>query len=518
MSETTAAESGGPVVRVCIGSGSDQARTTLDGVREASESATVVEAGPTGVEALDPLVLVTSDGRTAFYARCPPDDARELVGAAERGDLREGDADAVVEHGEESAALPTPDEGPLSVGRRRTLARCGWVDPVAADAYEAFAAERTADDPDGAFETVDGVGLLGRGRGDGSADAPVADEWETARETPGDPIVVVNANESDRRNRTDRTLLEGDPLSVLDGALAVADVVGVEDPSDVIVYCNEEDALATQRVRAALDALGDALGRERTPQVVTGPDKHIAGEMTMVLEALEGNDRLEARLRPPMPSEHGVYGRPTIIHTPRTFAQVRRAILDPTAFDADDADPGTRLLTVAGDVDAPATVELPTGGSLRAARDATTMEGSFKMACVGGQFGGITRSLDHTPTASALRNAGLGTEGVVELLNGERCAVALAGKRARFAEANNCGRCVPGREGTKQMVGLLREIYDGDFDDDGIRELTRVVSDSGICEFCRTASRTVNTAVKQFETEFKAHADGRCPAGTCEEV
>ena len=535
MSQTSDSE-GGVRVRVCVGSNSNRARTALDGIRSEVAEAAIVEVGSTGIAGLEPLVLLTADGRTAFHARCSPDEIPDLARTADDGRLGEEDADAVVDHDDGRQTLPLPEEGPLSLGRRRVLSRCGWIDPVDADAYDAFAAERTGGDgeastdasssrdaprpgdADAAFDTVEGIGLLGRGRGDGSTDAPVAGEWETAREAPGDPVVVVNANESDRRNRTDRTLLESDPLSVLDGALAVADVVGVDDPSGVVVYCNEEDALVIDRVRAAIDALGDALGTAHTPEVVAGRDEYIAGEMTMALEELEGTDRLEARLRPPMPSREGLYDRPTVVHTPRTFAQVREAVLDPEAFNPEDSDPGTRLLTVAGDVDATATLELSTGGSLRTAREAVTPEGSFKMACVGGQFGGITRTLDHTPSAPALTNAELGTEGVVELLNEDTCPVALAGRRARFSEESNCGRCVPGREGTKQLVGLLRDVYDGDYDDDGLRELTRVIQESGICEFCRTAGRTVDTAMEQFETEFEAHADGRCPAGTCEEV
>ncbi|KTG10987.1 NADH dehydrogenase [Haloprofundus marisrubri] len=503
------------VVRVCVGSTTDRAKATADAARAAASDAHVVEVGPTGVGGDAPLVLVTEGGETTFYRDCRPERTTRVVEALESGDAEPGDG--TVEHDADTRTLPVPESGPLSVGNRRVLARCGWVGPGDADAYDDWASEVVGDDADAAMELVRTVGLLGRGRGDSTPDDPIAVEWDVARETPGDPVLVVNGNESDRRNETDRTLVESDPIAVLDGALAVAELVGV-DTSDIVVYLNDADTLAHDRMRAAVSSVVDARDLDTAPQVVTGPDTYIAGEPTMALESLEGNDRLEARLRPPTPARHGLYGRPTLIHTPRTLAQVRELWLTPEQFDADDADPGTRLLTVTGDVDAPATVELSTGGSLSSVRDVVEFAGPLKMACVGGQFGGFTRTLDHTPSAAAFAGADLGTEGVVELFDDTNCAVATAGSRSRFARDENCGRCVPCREGSKQLLSKLRNVYDGEFDDDGLRELTRVMSSSSTCAFGSSAARVVTTAMDEFETEFRAHADGRCPSGACEEA
>ncbi|QCJ47396.1 NADH-ubiquinone oxidoreductase-F iron-sulfur binding region domain-containing protein [Haloprofundus sp. MHR1] len=507
------------VVRICVGSAGDDARATAEAARAAADDVRVVDTGPTGVGGDAPLVLATRRGETTFYRGCGPERVTRVVEALEGGEVEPGDA--TVEHDAERRTLPVPEDGPLSVGRRRVLARCGWVDPVDAAAVDEWATDVAGDadanDANDAIELVRSVGLLGRGRGDATPDGPIATEWDAARETDGDPVLVVNANESDRRNETDRTLVEGDPVAVLDGALAVADLVGVE-AEDIVVYLNEADALAGDRMRAAVDSLAEARDLDEEPQVVTGPDRYIAGEPTMALEALEGNDRLEARLRPPSPARHGLYGRPTLVHTPRTLAQVRELLLRPENFDAGDADPGTRLVTVTGDVDAPATVELSTGGSLSSVRDAVEFAGPLKMACVGGQFGGFTRTLEHTPSAPALAGAELGTEGVVELFDDSRCAVATAGGRSRFARDENCGRCVPCREGSKQLLNKLRGVYDGEFDDDGLRELTRVMRTTSTCAFGSSAARAITTAMDQFETEFRAHADGRCPSGACEEA
>ena len=498
----------------------ERGQRVAEAARTAADDATVREVGPTGARALEPLVLVTNGGRTAYHPRPSTERTRSLVESAESGDIGADDAEWVVDHDPDTESLPTPSDGPLAVGTRRILGGCGWVDPEDG-AVHAAAATQAREDPDGGLERLREVGVLGRGRGDASRDAPVADGLETARDAPGDPVVVVNANESDPRNESDRTLLGGSPGAVLDGALAAAELVGA-NPSDVIVYTNEDDALARRRTRRAARELTDALGDEAndegadTPQIVSGPDEYIAGEFTMALEALEGNDRLEARLRPPGPARHGLYGRPTIVHTPRTFAQLRAALRDPSDFDADADDPGTRVFTVSGDVETPATVELPTAGSLAAVRDAVEPEGQFKMACVGGQFGGFTRTLDHGASALAMSSADLGTEGAIELLNADRCAVANAGERTRFATEENCGRCFSCREGSKQLLDLLRDVYDGSYDDDMTRELTRVMGSSSICDFGQSAGRCIGTAVNRFETEFEAHADGRCPSGSCE--
>jgi NADH-quinone oxidoreductase subunit F len=499
----------GAVVRVAAGSTHrTDASAVAEAARAAAETTTVRETGPTGADALEPLLLVTTAEETAFYARPSLETVGDVVAAAEDGAVADG-ADAVVgadDHGDGST-LPTPEDGPLSVGRRRALRRCGWADP--ADPPAESLRETVRDDPAGARTAVRRLGLLGRGRGDARADRSVAEGWETAREAEGDAVLVVNANDADERNRTDRTLTEGDAGGVVDAAMAVGHLLGAED---VVVYAGEE-SLAAERLSTAVSRYRNEHGE--APRLAVGPDRYIAGEPTMALESLEGSDRLEARLRPPGPETHGLHGRPTVVHTPRTLLQVREALLRPENVDGDDADPGTRLLTVTGEVDAPATVELPTGASLRTAAAAVDRE-TTKMAVVGGQFGGVTRRLDHAVSAPALDGANLGTEGVVELFGDDQCALATVGSRARFASEENCGRCVPCREGTKQLTDLLRDIYAGEYDDDGVRELTRTMRTTSTCDFGRSAARTVETAMTAFEAEFEAHAEGRCPSGQCE--
>lgn len=485
-------------VRVTVGSGGG-----IDVLAAARKVAAIpiTEVGPTGIVGLEPLVLTTRKGTTTFHAACTPSEAEAIVSTVEEGDLPAEDAYAVVEHPPSVDGLPIPSDSPFAVGRRRALGRCGWVDP------SALPHDRVSDCSDAAVRMVERSGLLGRGRGDAAADERVAPRWMHAREAAGDPVVVVNGHESDPAAAMDRTLLEGVPAEVLDAAAAVAHAIRAEA---VVVYLREGDDLARARVEAAAATLTGV--NDLQVEVVTGPDEFRAGEVTMALEAMEGADRLEARLRPPGPAEHGLYGRPTVIHTPRTLAQLREAVLH--GVDPDAADPGTRVLTVTGDVDASATVELPTDSALRVALSAVG-DPQFKMACVGGRFGGLVDGLGVPASAPALAGATLGTEGVVELLSDSRCAVATAGHRARFAREANCGRCIPCREGSKQLHELLREVYDGHYHDGKLRELGQVVRATSVCSFGRAAARPVLTAMETFEAEFRAHADGRCPAGEC---
>ncbi|WP_290814704.1 NADH-ubiquinone oxidoreductase-F iron-sulfur binding region domain-containing protein [Halovivax sp.] len=503
MSPSNGAAERSPALRVSSRPSLEKGAELVATAREADSCVRVLETGPTGIEGAEPLVLATVADRTAVFTDPDESTIRNAVGALDDGTVPDEAAETVIRHEPNRSTIPIPDDGALAVGDRRVLGPCGWVEPTSPDDLELVSVGRDASE-------IGDLGLLGRGRGDAVADEPAADAWERARETDGEAVVVVNAHRTDVRPRADRTLLAGAPLAVLDGAAAVAERVGA---SDVIVHLAPRDEGLGRLVRRAADAAHDALSID--PQVVVGPDEYRAGAPTAALEALEGADRIEPRIQPPTPAEYGLHGRPTVVHTPRTLAQVRHALAEPGAYDSTAADPGTRLVTVTGDVVYPATIELPPDTSLTACREAVTIDGRFELACVGGVFGGIVRDLDVAPTARSLAAAELGTDGVVELLNETRCPVATAGERARFAAEANSGRCVPGREGTRQLLSLLRDVYDGRYAGEDIRELARVMAGSANCQVGAHAPRPVTTAMEEFEPAFRAHADGRCPSGTC---
>ncbi len=504
-----------PVVRVAGSTDSASIRTAAS---DATGDVPVVGAGSTGATAIEPLLLATIGGETAFVTQCEPDDAAAVTQALEDGELPDETATWIVEHDPEAAILPIPDRSRLGTGERRVLEACGWVDPANEDDYLArgtvLSSETTESDGKSLLELVADSGLRGRGRGDDASNEPVCDRWQTAMDADGEPVVVVNANEADHRVTVDSLLLRSDPFSVLDPAVAVAKRIGAPN---VVVYVNEAEEAVQRAASTAAESVTSAAfdGHGVSVEVVAGPDEYKAGEPTMALESLEGNDRLEARRSPPGPAEYGLYGRPTVVHTPRTFAQIRQLASDRPLGGVDD-DPGTRLFDVSGAVDAREIVELPTSATLETALEAVETDTRMKVACVGGTFGGLTESLDVPATANGLESSGLGTNGAVELFGEDRCAVALAGRRATFAREQNCGRCVPCREGSVQLTELLRAAYDDQDIVADARELARVMGRSSVCGFGRDAARPVTTALDRFESEFAAHTDGRCPAGECE--
>ncbi len=176
-----------PILRVSAGTGREEAETVLDGARDVAETVAVVNVGPVGIEELTPLATVTNDGTTAFHANCTSERAQTLVEALEDGTVVEEGAHAVVTHDDAETEFPVPDDGPLAVGRRDVLGRCGWTDPTTAEGYDGFVAEEAADAPEAVLAQVETLGLLGRGRGDARMDEPIAEEWNIARETDGTP-------------------------------------------------------------------------------------------------------------------------------------------------------------------------------------------------------------------------------------------------------------------------------------------------------------------------------------------
>jgi len=515
----TTADAVGTTVRVAFDD--PDGRAVLEAARRAADAATDAEGPPIETLAVGspgtvhlPLVAVSRDGRTAVHRSVDPNGAAGLVSVLADGDLPVDGATVVVDHDPAPEDFPVGD-GPLSAGTRRTLRGAGWADPTTFESPAALGS--------GALETVSDLGVRGRGWGDARQDEPLAEGWRDARTAGGDPVVVINGLDADPKVDGDRLLLGSLPGRVVAGAVVAASAVGA---ADVVAVLPENDPVPAERVRAVGDRV--AAETDLTVEVVAAEPGYMAAEHTAVLESLEGNDRLEARRRPPAPETWGLFERPTLVHTPRTLAAVERAVADPERLDADAADPGTRLVTVVGPERR--TVEIPTDTSLsRALRAEEFGEepgdgsgnpgGSGAFACVGGQFGGLTRDLDTPASAPALRGARLGTNGSIEPFDegsGGGCPVAVAGRRMRVAREENCGRCVPCRTGSVRAHELLRDVYAGTFDESRLRELARTMGRTSLCGFGADAARPLATALDEFAADLRAHADGRCPAGVCD--
>lgn len=484
----------GPVIRI---SNFDPERD-LSGATTDTDS-TVARVGSTGISAVEPLVTVTRGDQTAFYLQCSSERVAEVVSSVdETDDIAASDPDTVVDHQPDRTRFPSTRLPGLSTGVRGVLGACGWRRPTSPADHEAADGFNELD-PQAVLAI--GATLRGRGWGDLCHDDPLAETWKAVRGVDGEKVVVVNAH----GNATDTLLLASAPFEVLEGAVAVAHTV---DADQVVIYASADDEHAVWTVREAVKNYPDLTAEV---DVVTGPAEYRAAEPTMAIEAIEGNHRLEARVNPPSLNEVGLHGQPALVHTPRTFAHLAVGLREGDVRD-------TRVVTVTGDVTSPATVEVPETETLDAVVDAVDITGEFKAAYVGGRFGGVSGDLDIGVGPEALADADLGTEGAVHVLTDDRCVVEFVGQRTQFAAEENCGRCVPCREGTTQLADLLRDVYDGEYNPDGIAELAEVMATSSICAFGVQAGRPARTAVTEFESEFKAHAKGQCPAGSCLET
>ncbi len=482
-------------IRIAAAWGAQDADRLMTAAEQDADGVDVLRTGPVGIAGWDPVVFASTEDATAVYPAPAIATVREAAEAMVAGELP-ATAPHHVQHPRDATRRPTVPGTPLDRGVDRVCGYAGWVDPMG-----------STDVPTSVDPLAGPARLVhGRGWGDAAEDTTLGTVWDRMPTDGDDPIIVVNAADPHRLAQVDRFLMAAQPGRIIGTAAALGEAVGAADI--VVVLPTDADRLAVE-LTDTVTAVGSA-----TVQVVCGPDLFHATEPGAIVEYLEGKDRIEPRRSPPGPEAFGVFGRPTLVHTPRTLAQVAAAELAGEAGD----DVGTRLFHVCGDVRVEQTIELGPTDPIGAAVSAAEPEDDVSMAIVGGVFGGFTTDLELPANASALRAAGVGSDGVIEVCAPHRCPVRIAGDRISFAAESNSGRCVPGREGTVQLRELLREVYTGALDTAAIAELSRVMRRSSNCRLAAASTRPVVTALTQFEDAFEAHAAGECPAGGCPQL
>jgi NADH-quinone oxidoreductase subunit F len=485
----------GGTIRIAAGWDSRDADRLVAAAREDADAVTLIRAGPVGIAGWDPVLFASTAEQTAVYPAPALATIGEVIEAVEAGEFP-AETSHCVSHPADAPRRPQVPTTPLDGRVDRVVGHAGWTDPFA-----------PADVP-ASVDLLAGPAraVRGRGWGDAAEDLPVGEVWDRLPADATDAIVVVNAADPHRLAQVDRFLMASQPARIIATAAALCDAMGAEDL--VVVLPADAGGLAARLTTAVeIDA-------PVAVQVVCGPDRFHATEPRALVEYLEGNDRIEPRRGPPGPEQYGVFGRPTVIHTPRTLAQVAGVELRGQGGE----DPGTRLFHVCGDVRVEQTVELDPSDPIGAAITAADPEDEVAMAIVGGVFGGFTTDLTLPAGAASLQAAGVGTDGVIEVCAPQRCPVRIAGDRISYAAESNSGRCVPGREGTVQLTELLRGVYSGDLDAAAIEELSRVMRHSSNCRLAAAATRPVTTALAQFRGAFEAHAAGQCPAGGCPQL
>lgn len=365
-----------------------------------------------------------------------------------------------------------------------------------------------------------------RGRGGGGF--PVARKWEHAREhVKAEAYVVANAYDADPNAPVARALLEHNPHAVLEGMIIAAFATGAHE---AYVYLRGDNAEANRRLRAAVSEaeehgyLGESAFDGAWPLIVravVGWGGFSGGEETAALEAIEGK-RAMPRQKPPFPTESGLWGSPTVVHSVETLANLPAIFNEgPQAYGA-----STKIVALGGDVANPGLVEIPLGTPLRAIveRAGGVSNGrSLKAIQVGGPTGAVLPdSLLDTPLeydALAKVGAFIGSGSLVALAE-DVCAVDFARERMTYLSQEACGKCVPCRLGTSRMAATLEGIVSGlgrKEDLDLIEEYATVMADGSLCGFGITAPAVLRSTLAHFGEEYRAHIEeGRCATGRCQ--
>jgi NADH-quinone oxidoreductase subunit F len=420
---------------------------------------------------------------------------------------------------------------------RIVLRNCGQIDPESIDDYlatDGYAALRTAltqTSPADIVETIKASGLRGRG----GAGFSTGMKWQFAAGAKSDKkYVVCNADEGDPGAFMDRSVLESDPHSVLEGMAICARAIGADEG---YVYCRAEYPLAIKRLNIAIaqaeecgllgkDIMGT--GFDFTIKVKEGAGAFVCGEETALIASIEGQ-RGMPRVRPPFPATSGLWGKPTNINNVETFANVAWIIRNGAeAYSAigSGTSKGTKVFALTGKVKRSGLVEVPMGMTLRELifDVAGGMSGELpaKAVQMGGPSGGcVPESLFDTPIEyEALMQVGaiVGSGGVV-VVDESTCMVDLARFFLSFTQDESCGKCVPCRIGTKRMLEIVTRITEGDGVETDIAELERLataVKSTSLCGLGQTAPNPVLTTLRYFLHEYEEHiAEKRCRAAQC---
>ncbi len=420
--------------------------------------------------------------------------------------------------------------------KRIVLRNVGLIDPEDIEEYLACNGYKGLErvltwEPEKVLTEVEKSGLRGRG----GAGFPTGLKWKLTRAAPGDTkYIICNADEGDPGAFMDRSILEGDPHSVVEGMIIAGYAVGA---SEGYIYVRAEYPLAVKRIEKALKQaekkgfLGENILGSKFSfkiKIKEGAGAFVCGEETALIASIEGK-RGMPRLRPPFPANRGLWGKPTSINNVETFANIPWIILhgaEEFASIGTEDSKGTKVFALAGRVKKTGLVEVPMGTSLKEIifdiGGGIKEDKKFKAVQIGGPSGGcLPDKLLETPVEyRALTETGaiMGSGGMI-VLDETSCMVDLARYFLTFIQSESCGKCVPCRVGTKRMLEMLNRLTEGELSSEEIPKLealAHVVRTASLCGLGQTAPNPVLTTLKYFFSEYDMHAkEKRCPAGVC---
>lgn len=497
----------------------------------------VVQTGCFGLCAMGPVVLIYPEG--AFYTHVSPSDVKEIVEEhivkgriVQRLLHREGSQKETVTSLTETRFYKSQ--------LRIALRNCGIIDPenieeyIAHDGYSALGRILTEkQDPQAVVDAIKASGIRGRG----GAGFPTGMKWQFTKDAvseDGVKYVACNADEGDPGAFMDRSVLEGDPHSILEAMTIAGYAVGAHQG---YIYVRAEYPIAVKRLQIAIDQaheyglLGENIfdsGFDFDIELRLGAGAFVCGEETALMTSIEGH-RGEPRPRPPFPAVKGLFQRPTLLNNVETYANITWILnngADKFAAIGTPKSTGTKVFALGGKITNTGLVEIPMGTTLR-----TIIEDigggcpggkKFKAAQTGGPSGGcIPASLIDTPidydSLTAIGSM-MGSGGLI-VMDEDNCMVDIAKFFLEFIIDESCGKCTPCRIGTKRLHELLTKITEGRGtmeDLDTIEELCYHLKSSALCALGQSAPNPVLSTLRYFRDEYVAHIkEHRCPAGVC---
>lgn len=507
---------------------------------DAGDTAYVSRSGCQGFCQMGPLVEIFPAG--ILYNKVKVQDVKDIVGKTICG-------------GEVIEGLLYKDPATQKLCRSRddirfyqrqsrfVLKQCGELNPEDLEEYRAIggyeAARRcyTQMSPEALCGDMIKAGLRGRGGGG----FPTGKKWDICRIQKSDKkYIICNGDEGDPGAFMDRSVMEGNPHSIIEGMMIASRAIGADEG---YVYVRAEYPLAVKRVRkACADALaagilGDNIfgtGSRLHIHVMEGAGAFVCGEETALIASIEGKRGMPSP-KPPFPAQSGLWGKPTVINNVETLATVPLIMImgsDEFRKIGTAGSPGTKTFALSGHVVNTGLIEVPFGVTLReiifeVGGGVTDKRGridpkGFKAVQIGGPSGGclMPAHLDMPLDFDSLRGIGamVGSGGLV-VMNHDTCMVNIAKYFMQFTQKESCGKCVLCREGTKQMLYLLEDITEGRATEetlDVLEELASVVQKGSLCGLGKTAPNPVLSTLKHFRAEYLAHVvDKRCPTGEC---
>ena len=496
----------------------------------------VLETGCIGNCKLGPALIVYPEG--VVYRRLKPENAREIIEEHVLGGRllkhllhRDGHSDKL-QHRREDMPFYQKQQ-------RLVLRNCGEIPPdinsyLSNQGYAALAKALTQLTPEEIIAEVTRSGLRGRGGGG----FPTGRKWQAARETPGSKkYVICNGDEGDPGAFMDRSIMEGDPHSVLEGLILAAYAVGA---GQGYIYVRAEYPLAVHRLETAIGEAREAhfLGENILEQgfcfdleIRVGAGAFVCGEETALITSVEGA-RGDPNPRPPFPVQKGVWGYPTVINNVETLANIPLIILnggDWFAKIGTEKSKGTKVFALAGKVRHTGLVEVPMGTTLREIvfdiGGGIPDNKKFKAAQTGGPSGGCLTAdhLDLPLDYDSLKAVGsiIGSGGLI-VMDEDTCMIDVARYFSDFNRQESCGKCTTCRIGSKRLLEILEKITSGQGEEQDLQrleDLAVLIKNASLCGLGRSAPNPVLSTLNHFHEEYRAHIrEKHCPAGVCPEL